>query len=103
MISYTWKTLEVFANGDQLTRVKYLLTAKDDKYTVESEGIHTFNDGTVNKNFSSIVESDIWQWIEKDTTQNEVNPIKLALENQLIALEKDQKADLPWLAGTFTL
>jgi len=100
---FTWKILELFANDNQLIAVRYLLSGTDGKITVSSEGKHEFKDGTVKKTLSEIVESDIVQWIEKDTTQNDVNPIKLAIENQLKALETAKKVDFPWLANTFTV
>ena len=103
MVNYNWKFLELFANGDKLTSVRYLLSGSDGTITVESEGNHTFSDGIVNKLLSEIVESDLVQWIEKDTTIDDLNPIKLAIETQLKAVESNKKVDFPWLAGTFTI
>ena len=100
---FTWKILELFANDDKLTAVRYLLSGTDGKITVSSEGKHEFKDGTVNKSLSETVESDILQWIEKDTTQGDINLIKLAIENQLKAIENAKKVDFPWLANTFTV
>lgn len=103
MINYTWKILELFANDQLLTSVKYSLTGKDSQNSVTTEGNHSFNEGIANKPLNQIVESDIVQWLEKDTTQEELNPIKLAIENQLKTLENIKKVDFPWLAGTFTI
>lgn len=103
MINYTWKFLELFADNDKLSAVRYLLTGTDGQVTVGSEGKHIFEDGTVNKSLDQIVESDIIQWLEKDTTQDDVNLIKLAIENQLKAIENVKKIDFPWLANTFTI
>jgi hypothetical protein len=103
MITYTWKFLELFASNDQLTKVRYLLSGTDGENTVESEGSHTFASGTANKPLSQIVESDLVQWIEKDTTNDDVNAIKLAVENQLKSTNTSNKVDFPWLAGTFTI
>jgi hypothetical protein len=100
---FNWKILELYANGSQLVSVRYLLSGSDGTNTVESEGQHTFSDGIAKKSLNQIVESDIVQWLEKDTTQDDVNLIKLAVENQLKALENTQKVDFPWLAGTFTI
>jgi len=100
---FTWKPLELFANKNQLIGVRYLLIGTDNKNTVESEGNHIFSDGIANKPLDQIVESDIVQWLEKDTTQDDVNPIKLAVENQLKTIENAKKVDFPWLAGTFTI
>ena len=100
---FTWKIKELYANGNQLVSVTYLLSGTDGTNTVESKGKHTFSNGIVNKSLADIVESDILQWIEKDTIQDDVNPIKLAIENQLKAIENAKKVDFPWLANTFTV
>jgi hypothetical protein len=99
MINYQWTILELFANNDELIAVDYLLTGTDGINTIESKGKHCFQ--SVNKSLANIVESDIVQWIEKDTTIDDVNPIKLAIENQL--KDSIKKVDFPWLAGTFTI
>ena len=103
MITYTWKILDLFATEDKLVSVRYLLTGTDGTVTVESEGQHIFSDKIPNKKLSSIVESEILYWLEDDTTQDGINPIKLAIENQLNSLGSQQKVDFPWLAGTFTI
>ena len=103
MISFQWKILDLFANSEQLVSVTYLLSGTDGTNTVESKGKHTFSNGIVNKSLSDIVESDLVQWLEKDTIQDDVNPIKLAIENQLKAIENAKKVDFPWLANTFTV
>jgi len=101
MITFTWKFLELFAENDKLVAVRYLLTGTDGQVNVSSEGRHTFK--SVNKPLSEIVESDLVQWIEKDTTVDDLNPIKSAIENQINSLNTAQKVDFPWLAGTFTI
>jgi hypothetical protein len=100
---FTWKALELFAKDNQLIAVRYLLSATDGTNTIESEGKHTFTDGIANKPLDQIVESDIVQWLEKDTTKDDVNLIKLAVENQLNAINNAKQVDFPWLAGTFTI
>ena len=102
-MEYKWQFLELFANGDDLTAVCYLLSGTDGTNTVESQGNHQFSPGIVNKKLEEIVETDLIQWIEKDTTQDDVNPIKLAIENQLKSIENAKKVDFPWLANTFTV
>lgn len=103
MITFKWTILELFANNDKLTAVKYLLTGKDELNSVATQGNHTFSDGIVNKSLAEIVESDLVQWLEKDTTNDDINLIKLAIENQIKNLEVEQKVDFPWLANTFTI
>ena len=103
MIDYNWQILDLYAQDGQLFSVRYLLSGTDGTNTVESEGKHTFSDGIANKSLDQIVESDIIQWLEKDTTQDDVNLIKLAIENQLKVIENAKKVDFPWLANTFTV
>ena len=103
MINYSWSFLELFAKNEELVAVQYLLTGTLNETTVVSQGQHKFNDGIVNKPLAEIVESDLVLWIEKDTTKDDVNLIKLAIEKQLNALNAVKKVDFPWLSGTFTI
>jgi hypothetical protein len=102
-INFKWNILELFANEEKLVSVKYMLSGTDGSVTVQSEGKHNFADGTVNKTLAEIVETDIVQWLEKDTTQDGINAIKLAIEDQIKALEIAKKVDFPWESGTFTI
>jgi hypothetical protein len=102
MTNYQWKILEIF--GDQaIEKVHYLLKAQDESNTVETEGEHTFLKGTINKPLSEIKEIDLISWVEQDTTQNDVNIIKLNLEKQLKALKTSKKIEFPWENNTFTI
>jgi hypothetical protein len=102
MTNYQWSILEVF--GDQkITKVRYLLKAKNENNTIETEGYHKFSEGLVFKPLSEIKESDLIGWLESDTIQGDVNPIKLNLENQLEALKTSKKMAFPWEAETFTI
>lgn len=108
MIKYTWKFLELFASEDQLISVRYLIVGDDGQNSVASEGSLVFQSETVTKPLADIVESDLIQWAEKDTTVDGVNLIKSNLEDQLksLAIKKTlaiSKVDFPWLAGTFTI
>lgn len=100
---FTWKIIELFANNNKLTSVRYLLSGTEGTFTVNTEGKHEFNADTVNKTLSETSEANIIEWLEKDTTVDGVNTIKLAVENQLKNLETSKKVDFPWLAGTFTI
>ena len=104
MINYIWKILSV---SEGCKSVHYLLTATDGVNTVETQGNHVFADKTVNIEFDKITEQNILQWLEKDTTQDDVNAIKLNLEKQLKDLESDKKVELPWITAinalTFTV
>lgn len=104
MINYTWVFTELYAKDDFVTGVKFVLSGNDGENTVETGGEHIFKDGTVTKPYSEIVESDLRQWIEKDTTKDDVNILKSNIENQLNSLKNaSKKVDFPWLADTFTL
>ena len=102
MITYKWTILEILGN-ETITKVRYLLKAQDEQNTVETEGYHEFSEGLVWKPLSEIKESDLIGWIESDTTQGDVNAIKLNLENQLEALKTSKKMAFPWEAETFTI
>jgi hypothetical protein len=104
MASFQWKILNITS---ECKSVHYLLSATDGVNTVESEGNHVFSDGIVSIEFSKITEQNILDWLEKDTTQDDVNAIKLNLEKQLKDLESDKKVELPWITAinalTFTV
>lgn len=100
MIQFNWKILEVFSDAKG---VKYYVSGTDGKNKVESEGYHYFSEGVVCKPFSEIKEEDLTRWVEQDTTKDEVNLIKLNIENQLEALKNSEKVQFPWLANTFTI
>jgi DNA replication protein DnaD len=102
MITYTWSILEIFGN-QTIAKVRYLLKAQNEKNTVETEGEHTFLEGTITKPLSEIKEEDLTRWVEQDTTQDEVNIIKLNLEKQLEALKTSKKIEFPWENNTFTI
>lgn len=104
MIDYVWKFKELFQKDNVLTHVNYSLTGTDGVYSVTSEGFHEFLPETVDKPFHEILESDIKTWIQKDTTQNEVNLLKSNIESQINYLKNSpKKADFPWLSDTFTI
>jgi hypothetical protein len=102
MINYTWSILEVFGN-QTIEKVRYLLKAQDETNTVETEGYHSFSEGTVVKPYAEIKEEDLIRWLDQDTTKDEINIIKLNLDRQLELLKSSDKADFPWLANTFTI
>lgn len=101
-MKFNWSILETFGEKT-ITSVRYLLKAQDEENTVETEGNHEFSKGLVCKPLSEIKESDLIGWIESDTTQDGINPIKLNLENQLEALKTSKKIAFPWESDTFTI
>jgi len=102
MTTFNWTILETF--GDEtITKVKYFLKAQDEQNTVETEGYHSYFEGSVCKPLSEIKEEDLIRWLEQDTTQDDINIIKLNLVNQLEALKISKKIAFPWEAETFTI
>lgn len=99
MINFFWKIVEITSEAKS---VRYLLSATDGKNTVESEGNHIFSNEIVNLPFEQIKEANLIDWLNQDTTKDDVNAIKLNLEKQLKALDSDTKVEFPWLADTFT-
>ncbi len=99
---FNWSILEVYGENT-VSRVRYLLKAQNESNTVETEGYHDFSEGLVCKPLSEIKESDLIGWLESDTIKDDVNPIKLNLENQLKALKVNNKIAFPWETDTFTI
>jgi hypothetical protein len=102
VINYKWSILEVYGENT-ISKVRYLLKAQNESNTVETEGYHEFSEGLVCKPLSEIKESDLAGWLESDTIQGDVNPIKLNLEKQLESLKTSKKMAFPWEADTFTI
>lgn len=100
---YTWSITEVSSENDVILHAKYHVVALDEdtKITVETEGNWWFSDKTVKKSFEKVTEQDIASWIEKETTQDGICSIKLALDNQIANLKSSLKSSLPWKPSTF--
>lgn len=103
MISYKWSILEIYKNLGKVEKVRYLLKAQDEQNAVETEGYHSFFNETVYKSYEETKEEDLIRWLDKDTTQDEINLIKLNLEKQLEALKTSKKVVFPWEIDTFTI
>ncbi len=103
MIQFNWSILEVYGDESTITKVKYFLKAQNESNTVETEGYHSYLEGSVCKPLSEIKEEDLIRWLDQDTTKDEINIIKLNLEKQLESLKSSDKAEFPWLANTFTI
>jgi hypothetical protein len=102
MTTFNWKILEISADGELITHAKYHVTAVDESDNkVETEGNWTFSDKIVKKSFNEITESDVAEWIENETTQDDVNLIKSRLEEQLATLRGNGVVVAPWLPQKF--
>ena len=103
MTTFLWKILEISADGELITHAKYHVTAEADTgEKVESEGNWWFSEKILKKPFAEITEADVALWIENETTQNGVNPIKSRLEEQLASIKGNRVVVAPWLPQIFT-
>jgi len=103
MTNFKWSILEIYQENEQISKVKFLLKAEDESNFVETEGYHSFSQGTVDKNYEETREEDLVRWVDQETTKDEVNIIKLNLEKQLESLKNSKKVELPWVANTFSI
>ena len=99
---YTWKLLEVTAENGLVTHAYYHVTATDGENTVETEVNHYFKKNEIKIPYEEIREKTILDWINDETTVNEVSSIKSRLDEQLSELKKTKTVGFPWLANTFT-
>jgi hypothetical protein len=103
MTTFNWKILEVSAKNELITHAKYHVTAIDeDENKVETEGNWWFEGKEMVKPFLEVTESDVAEWIEKETTQFGENIIKSRLEEQLASLRGNRVVVAPWLPQIFT-
>jgi hypothetical protein len=100
---YTWTISEVSSEDDVILHAKYHVVALEDDISVETEGNWWFSDKIVKKPFSEVTEQDIASWIEKESTQDGICSIKLALDNQIANLKSSLKSSLPWKPSTFQI
>jgi len=96
-----WKILEIYADGEKITSVKYFCSMSDQENTVETEGYWFFPNGEVTTPFSEVTEEMVAKWVEDSTTVDGVNIIKSRLEEQLQSM-KNKPVVAPWLPQTFT-
>lgn len=101
MINYQWKVLDIYAEGDQITSVKYRVVASKDSNSVTTEGNWTFKDKS---HFlqPETKEIDVIAWIKAESIIDEKCIIEDNLEKQLMALEP-VALKKPWVLPTFTV
>lgn len=112
-----WKILDIEAEGDLITKAKYLVTAKNDVAEVSTEGWWHFKDPVLVIPFSDVKEADVIAWIDAQASEptTYLNPdgtsrtdtthkITGRLDEQLQALTEraTKKVVMPWLPQTFT-
>ena len=112
-----WKILDIEADGDLITKAKYLVTAKNDVAEVSTEGWWHFKDPVLVIPFADVKESDVIAWIDAEASQpttyldpdgtnrtDTTHKITGRLDEQLQALTEraTKKVVMPWLPQTFT-
>jgi DUF971 family protein len=99
---FTWKILNISAEGELITHAFYKALANVEDHVVEVYGNHWFSDKTIKIPFDDVKEQDVIDWVRLETSVGEKNLIELDLLNQLEAL-KLEEIDLPWLPKKFRL
>jgi hypothetical protein len=102
MNNYNWKLVEVTAQEGLVTHAYYHVTATDGENTVETEGNHYFKGKEIKIPYAEVREKTILDWINDETTVDEVSSIKSRLDEQLLELKKNRTIGFPWLSNTFT-
>ena len=98
---YKWTLKEVTSENDLITHAYYHVSVTDGENTVETEGNHYFKGNEIKVPYAEVREKTILDWINDETTIDEVSSIKSHLDAQLLELKKDKKVGFPWLANTF--
>ena len=98
---YKWTLKEVTSENDLITHAYYHVSVTDGENTVETEGNHYFKGNEIKVPYAEVREKTILDWINDETTIDEVSSIKSRLDEQLLELKKDKKVGFPWLANTF--
>jgi hypothetical protein len=98
---FIWKVLDIYAEGEKITSVKYQVTASKDGNVVITEGNWTFKDES---HFlqDQTTEKDVIAWIKAESIIDEKCIIEDNLENQLMALQP-VALKKPWVLPTFTV
>jgi hypothetical protein len=102
MNNYKWTLKEVTAEEGLVTHAYYHVSATDGENTVETEGNHYFKGKEAKIPYAEVREQTILNWINDETTIDDVSSIKSRLDEQLLELKKDKKVGFPWLVNVFT-
>lgn len=112
-----WKILDIEAEGDLITKARYLVTAVNEVTEVSTEGWWHFQNPALVIPFTDVKEADVIAWIDAEASQptnytdmdgnvqtDTSHKITARLEEQLAALtqQKQKKVIPPWLPQTFT-
>lgn len=100
-MSYVWKILDVFADGETITSARYLCSLSEGDKCVETEGYWTFQDAKAVVPFADVTEAMIAKWIEDESSFNGESVIKSRLKEQLQNMSS-KAVPAPWMPQTFT-
>ena len=98
---YKWTLKEVTSENDLITHAYYHVSVTDGENTVETEGNHYFKGNEIKVPYAEVREKTILDWINDETTIDDVSSIKSRLDEQLLELKKEKTIGFPWLANTF--
>lgn len=101
-MKFTWKILDISANGNLITHAKYKVDLSDKENIVETEGNWWFVNPVAKVPFDQVTEEMVAFWIEQETMKDGVNLIKSRLEEQLNELNKQSTVIAPWMPQVFT-
>lgn len=101
MTAFTWKLIDVTCDGEQITHVKYQVTAQDGENIVKTEG-NAYADFSFGIPYKDICEQNVIDTLKNLYTQNNVNLIESNLIAQIEKLKK-QPVLPPWHVETFKL
>jgi hypothetical protein len=97
---FNWKVLEILEEAEEITQVKYSVTASNNGNSVSTEGFWTFQDKT---HFlqKETTEKDVIAWIKNESIIDEKCIIEDNLEKQLNGLDQQTALEKPWVFSTF--
>lgn len=101
MTTFQWKILEVEASNNIVTGAKYFVCAKDEEFTVETEGNCAIPFVEVVSEFDTVTEEQVVGWVKKETMIDDQNSIELRLREQLEVLKSQKPVKAPWVKTTF--
>lgn len=101
MTKFQWNILEIKATDKTITGAKYLVSATDGEFKVETEGYCDIPLVEIVSEFETVTEEQVAGWIKKETMINDQNSIELRLEEQLEVLKNQAPVKAPWVKTTF--
>jgi hypothetical protein len=116
-MNFAWRILDIEATNGLITQAKYLVTVKNDKTEVSTEGWWHFKEPVLIIPFVDVTEENVISWIDAEASEptsyllpdgttriDSTHKITGRLEEQLQALTEraNNKVVMPWLPQVFT-